>query len=108
VVKFDQDRPGVYNLLEIYENLTGKTRQEIESHFAGKGYGDFKKEVAEVVVEALKPLQEKYRELMANPETIEKMLQEGANKIRPMAEKTLAEVKQKVGLGSMYSSSFGR
>jgi hypothetical protein len=45
---------------------------------------------------------------MANPETIEKMLQEGANKIRPMAEKTLAEVKQKVGLGSMYSSSFGR
>jgi tryptophanyl-tRNA synthetase len=100
VVKFDQDRPGVYNLLEIYENLTGKTRQEIESHFVGKGYGDFKKEVAEVVVEALKPLQEKYSELMANPETIEKMLQEGANKIRPMAEQTLVEVKKKVGLGS--------
>jgi tryptophanyl-tRNA synthetase len=100
VVKFDQARPGVYNLLEIYENLTGKDREEIEQHFAGKGYGDFKKEVAEVVVDALRPIQEKYQELMANPETIEKMLQEGADKIRPMAEKTLMEVKHKVGLGS--------
>ena len=100
VVKFDQSRAGVYNLLEIYENLTGKSREEIEQHFAGKGYGDFKKEVAEAVVEALKTLQEKYHQLMANPETIEKMLQEGANKIRPMAEQTLAEVKKKVGLGT--------
>lgn len=100
VVKFDQSRPGVYNLLEIYENLTGKSRDDIEQHFAGKGYGDFKKEVAEVVVEALKPVQEKYHQLMENPETIEKMLQDGADKIRPMAEKTLQEVKRKVGLGS--------
>jgi tryptophanyl-tRNA synthetase len=105
IVKFDESRPGVYNLLEIYENLTGKSRQEIEQHFAGKGYGDFKKEVAETVVEALKPLQEKYRELMANPETIEKMLQEGANKIRPMAEETLQQVKTKVGLGTITSLS---
>ena len=100
VVKFDASRPGVYNLLEIYENLTGLSREEIESHFDGKGYGDFKKEVAAVVVEALKPVQEKYQELMANPETIEKMLQEGANKIRPMAEETLKRVKRKVGLGT--------
>lgn len=100
VVKFDASRPGVYNLLEIYENLTGQSREDIESHFAGKGYGDFKKEVAEVVVEALKPIQVKYQELMANPETIEKMLQEGANKIRPMAEETLKRVKRKVGLGT--------
>ncbi len=53
-----------------------------------------------MIVEALKPIQEKYHQLMENPETIEKMLQDGADKIRPMAEKTLAEVKQKVGLGS--------
>ncbi len=105
IVKFDESRPGVYNLLEIYENLTGKSRQEIERHFAGKGYGDFKKEVAEVVVEALKPLQEKYHQLMENPETIEKMLQEGANKIRPMAEETLQQVKTKVGLGTITSLS---
>lgn len=100
VVRFDESRPGVYNLLEIYENLTGKSRAEIEEHFAGKGYGDFKKEVAEVVVEALKPIQEKYHQLMENPETIEKMLQEGADKIRPMAEQMLNKVKKRVGLGS--------
>lgn len=100
IVKFDESRPGVYNLLEIYENLTGKSREEIEKHFAGKGYGDFKKEVAEVVVAALEPIQKKYHELMENPETIEKMLQEGAAKVRPIAEKTLNEVKNKVGLGS--------
>jgi tryptophanyl-tRNA synthetase len=100
VVKFDESRPGVYNLLEIYENLTGRSREEIEQHFAGKGYGDFKKEVAEVVVEALQPLHEKYQQLMENPETIEKMLHQGADKIRPLAEKTLQEVRRKVGLGS--------
>lgn len=99
-ISFDPSRPGVFNLLEIYENLTGKSRDEIERHFENKGYGDFKKEVAEVVIEALKPIQEKYRALMENPETIEKMLQEGANRIRPIAEKTLQEVKTKVGLGT--------
>src|SRR3989344_2019786 len=91
LVKFDESRPGIYNLLEIYENLTSQGRGEIEAKFAGKGYGDFKKDLAEVVVEALKPIQEKYNQLMQNPETIEKMLQEGAAKIRPIAEKTLKE-----------------
>jgi tryptophanyl-tRNA synthetase len=100
VVKFDESRPGVYNLLEIYENLTGKSRPEIEAHFEGKMYGDFKKEVAEIVVEALQPIQEKYYKLMENPETIEKMLQDGANKVRPIADKTLQTVMQKVGLGT--------
>lgn len=98
-ISFDPSRPGVFNLLEIYENLTGKSRDEIEKHFSGKGYGDFKKEVAEVVIAALKPIQEKYHKLMENPETIEKMLQEGADRIRPIAQQTLKEVKEKVGLG---------
>lgn len=100
IVKFDKSRPGIYNLLEIYLTLTGDSKEDIESKFEGKGYGDFKKELAEVVVESLKPLQEKYQKLMQNPETIEKMLQEGADKIRPIAEQTLKEVKVKVGLGS--------
>lgn len=100
VVAFDRTRAGVYNLLEIYENLTNQTRDEIERHFEGKGYGDFKKEVAEVIVKALELIQKKYNELMENPEVVEKMLKQGAQKIRPVAEKTLFEVKQKVGLGS--------
>lgn len=100
LVKFDESRPGIFNLLEIYQTLTGEPTEAIESKFEGKGYGDFKKDLAEVVVESLGPLQEKYNKLMENPETIEKMLQEGADKIRPIADKTLEEVKQKVGLGS--------
>lgn len=100
LVKFDESRPGIFNLLEIYQTLTGETKKDIEAKFNGKGYGDFKKDLAEIVVEALTPLQEKYHKLMENPETIEKMLKEGADKIRPIAEKTLKEVKEKVGLGT--------
>lgn len=100
LVKFDESRPGIFNLLEIYQTLTGESIEVIEAKFEGKGYGDFKKDLAEVVVESLRPLQEKYNKLMEDPETIEKMLQEGADKIRPIAEKTLEEVKLKVGLGS--------
>lgn len=99
-VKFDQSRPGIFNLLEIYQTLTGKSKENIEAKFEGKGYGDFKKDLAEVVVENLKPLQERYHRLMENPQTIEKMLQEGADRIRPVAEQTLSEVKSKVGLGA--------
>lgn len=99
-ISFDENRPGVYNLLEIYENLTGKSRGEIEDHFKGKGYSDFKKEVAEVVIAALELVQQKYQKLMEDPETIDKMLQQGADRIRPLAEKTLKEVKEKVGLGT--------
>lgn len=98
-IKFDLKRPGIYNLLEIYQTLTGEEMAKIEQKFEGKGYGDFKKDLAEVIIENLKPLQEKYRKLMENPETIEKMLKEGADRIRPIAQQTLKEVKEKVGLG---------
>lgn len=98
-IKFDLKRPGIYNLLEIYQTLTGEGRDEIEARFEGKGYGEFKKDLAEVIIENLKPLQEKYKQLMENPQTIEKMLKEGADKIRPIAQQTLKDVKEKVGLG---------
>lgn len=100
IVKFDESRAGVFNLLEIYQTITGESKEAIEAKFEGKGYGDFKKDLAEVVVEGLRPLQEKYKELMKNPETIEEMLKEGANKLRPIAQETLKTVKDKVGLGS--------
>lgn len=99
LVKFDEARPGIFNLLEIYQTLTGESKESIEAKFEGKGYGDFKKDLAEVVVESLRPLQEKYNKIMEDPETIEKMLKEGADKLRPTAEKTLSDVKRKVGLG---------
>lgn len=98
-IRFDENRPGVYNLLVIYELFSGKSRKEIEAHFAGKGYSDLKKETGEVVVEGLKPLQKRYQELTADPTYIDSLLTESANRARPIAEKTLALVKERVGLG---------
>ena len=98
-IKFDQNRSGIYNLLEMYEILSTEDRQSIEAKFEGKGYGDFKKELAELVVESLKPLQQRYQEFTSNPESLEAILKDGAQKAREIADKKLTEVKRKVGLG---------
>ena len=98
-IRFDENRPGVNNLLVIYEQFTGQGREEIEARFEGKGYVDLKRELAEVVVEGLRPVQVRYRELTADPAHIDRLLAEGADKVRPTAEKTLALVREKVGIG---------
>lgn len=98
-IRFDENRPGVNNLLVIYEQFTGRGREEIEARFEGKGYVDLKRELAEVVVEGLRPVQARYRELTADPTHIDRLLAEGADKVRPTAEKTLALVREKVGIG---------
>lgn len=98
-VRFDESRPGIYNLLVIYELFTGRSRSDIEAQFKGKGYGDFKRELAEVIIEGLRPFQSSYRELTADPTRIDLWLAEGASKVRSIAEKTLTIVKDKVGLG---------
>jgi tryptophanyl-tRNA synthetase len=98
-IRFDGNRPGIYNLLVIYELFTGKSRQDIEAHFAGQGYAALKKELGEVVIEGLGVLQKRYLELTADPTYIDSLLSEGANRARPLAEKTLALVKERVGLG---------
>ncbi len=98
-IRFDQSRPGLYNLLEIYEIFSGLTRPEIESKFADKNYSQLKEELAEVVIAGLKPLQDKYHQLMGDPGTLEKILAEGAEKARQIAEPKLREVKNKIGLG---------
>jgi tryptophanyl-tRNA synthetase len=98
-IVFDEKRPGVYNLLTIYELLSGMKRDEIVAHFAGKGYGILKQELAELVVEKLKPLQQKYREVTSDPAYIDNILNTGVEKVRPIAEKVVKAVKDKVGLG---------
>lgn len=98
-IKFDKNRPGINNLLVIYELFTGMGREEIEARFEGKGYVDLKRELAEVVVESLSPLLARYRELTADPAYIDSLLTEGADRIRPVAEETLATVKERIGLG---------
>lgn len=98
-IRFDEGRPGIYNLLVIYELFTKLSRPDIEARFEGKGYSDFKQELAEIIIESLRPLQSRYIELTADSTYIDSLLTEGASKVRPIAEKTLAIVKERVGLG---------
>ncbi len=98
-LRFDEERPGIYNLLVIYELFTGLSRPEIEAHFAGKGYAYLKRELGEVVVEGLRGLQSRYRELTAEPGYIDSLLARGASRIRPVAGETLNRAKDRVGLG---------
>jgi tryptophanyl-tRNA synthetase len=64
-VYFDEKRPGIYNLLVIYELFTGLSRPDIEAKFEGKGYADFKQELAELIIDRLHPLQSRYQEITA-------------------------------------------
>ncbi|HEY8601706.1 MAG TPA: tryptophan--tRNA ligase [Thermomicrobiales bacterium] len=98
-VRFDESRAGLYNLLEIYQLLSDEPREAIEAHFAGKGYGDLKKELAELVTETLHPIQERYTELLANPDHLDDLLRQGAARVEPTAQATLKRVKAAVGLG---------
>lgn len=98
-VCFDKERAGIYNLLVIYESFSGLSRGDIEAKFEGKGYADFKKDLADVVFEGLNPIQDKYKEIISDKDYIERVLREGAEKARPIAEEKLKVIKEKIGLG---------
>ncbi|HEU5439135.1 MAG TPA: tryptophan--tRNA ligase [Ktedonobacterales bacterium] len=97
-IVFDERRPGIYNLLTIYQILSGQTPEQIEAEFAGKGYKEFKAALADLVVAALEPIQARYAEITSQPGELDRLLAEGAARVRPMAEATLRTVKEKVGL----------
>ena len=99
LVTFDPARPGITNLLTIYQALTGLSREAIEAEFEGKGYGDFKATLTERLVETLTPIQQRYNELMSDLPTLEGILKQGADNVRPIAEATLQHIKTVVGLG---------
>ncbi len=91
-------KPGISNLLMIYSLLTGKTTQELEKEFAGKNYGEFKKSLAEVLVNYLEPFRKKQTEFAARDVYVQEILKQGATKAQKIAETTMREVKQKMGL----------
>jgi len=98
-IVFDPNRPGVYNLLVIYELLSGQSRTEIEAHFAGKGYAELKRELADLVIESLRPIQERYEQIMSDPAWLAGVLSRSVARLEPIAQQTLADVKAKMGLG---------
>lgn len=93
----ETEQPGICNLIDIYSACTGKTRDEIEAEFDGKGYGDFKTAVGESVVEKLRPLQEKMAELEKNKDYIDSVIKNNAEKAQYVSNKTLRKVQKKVG-----------
>ena len=97
-VVFDEDKkPGVSNLMSIMGALTGKSMPEIQDEFAGKGYGDFKKAVADVVVASLAPVREKYEAVIADKALIEKALEAGNAAAQRRANRTMSKVLRKTG-----------
>ncbi len=98
-VKYDEkEKPGISNLLTIHSALSGKSISEIENEFDGKGYGDFKGAVAEVVVEYLRPIRAQALELLQDEAHLIKILHEGADKARVVANATLAQTYKNLGL----------
>ena len=97
-VRGGPDKPALTNLLTIYSLLSGKSVAEIEGAYAGKGYGAFKADLAEVVVEALAPIRERLLELNANPDAVRDVLRDGAERARAMAAPKVAEMRDKIGL----------
>ncbi|HKC63647.1 MAG TPA: tryptophan--tRNA ligase [Pyrinomonadaceae bacterium] len=102
-ISFDETRPALTNLLTIYRLLTEKTPQEIEEHFAGKGYAQLKGELADVVVEFLRPFQERVRGI--SDEELERILESGREKASSIARATMEEVKTRLGLHGAHSRS---
>ncbi|MGL2575261.1 tryptophan--tRNA ligase [Helicobacter pylori] len=96
VIAFDETREGVFNLLNIYMLLSDESPEKIEERFKNKGYGDFKKELAEVVIQSLKPIQERYREI--SDDEMKAVLNCGAEKARPLARATYQKAKELMGL----------
>jgi tryptophanyl-tRNA synthetase len=98
-IRYDvENKPGVSNLLTIHSALSGTPIPELETAFAGKGYGDLKKEVAEVVVEAITPFRDRTLELMKDRAQLDDILAQGAERAREVAEATVRRVYAKVGL----------
>lgn len=97
-VHYDKEnKPGISNLMGIYAAITKDSYETIEQRYVGQGYGTFKKDVAELLIDTLRPLQERYNELIDSPE-LDHILDEGAAKAREKASKTYRDVELAMGL----------
>jgi tryptophanyl-tRNA synthetase len=95
-IRFDPERPAINNLLEIYHLITGKSAQDTEAHFEGKGYAQLKGELADVTIEFLRPIQQRVREI--TDERLDQILDQGRQKAQTIASVTLDQVFQRTGI----------
>ena len=102
-IAYNENQPGIANLLSIYSIFTGKTIEEALEIFDGMGYGQLKVATAEAVIEELSPIREEYNRILADRVYLEGVLNEGARQAAAVAEKTLHNVYAKTGLGSFFA-----
>jgi tryptophanyl-tRNA synthetase len=93
----EENKPGITNLMRIYVALTGSSLEEIEARYAGAGYGAFKRDLADVVVEALAPIRERTEKMLADEAELDRLLADGAARAREVARSTMALVRDRVG-----------
>ncbi|MBQ3029095.1 MAG: tryptophan--tRNA ligase [Lachnospiraceae bacterium] len=96
-IRYAAEKPGISNLIDIYRATTGKSVEEVEKEFAGKGYGDFKLAVGESVVDVLKPLQDRVAELSKDKAYIDSIIKNNSERANYVANKTLRKVQKKIG-----------
>jgi len=97
VVRYSDEQPGIKNLIEIYSAFSKDSIEDIEKRYEGLGYGKFKEDLAEVIIEGLKPIQEKFDSYMKNKDYLESVYKQGAEKARYISNKTLRKVYRKIG-----------
>jgi tryptophanyl-tRNA synthetase len=97
-IELSDDKPAIKNLLTIYALLQDRMPAEVTEEFLGKGYGDFKNALTEVILEALGPIRDRIMELTDDPAEVNRILRDGAERAEAQATKTLASVKQRMGL----------
>jgi tryptophanyl-tRNA synthetase len=98
-INFDEkEKPGISNLLTIFSALSGRAVTDIENDYLGKGYGDFKSDVAEVVVDYLEPIRARTFELLDDPIHLGQILEAGAQKAELVSQQTLRNVYDRIGL----------
>jgi tryptophanyl-tRNA synthetase len=97
-VDFDSMGAGVRNLLTIHQAFSGWENDRMQSHFSGMRYGDLKKQVVEMVVGSLEPLQKRYKEITTDPAYLDGILADGARRVAPIADSTVELVKGRMGL----------
>ncbi len=94
------DKPALTNLITIYALLTDMEPESVQDHFVGKGYGAFKSELAEVIVDAITPVQQRLAELEAEPERVQSVLEKGAEEARAQASRKMTHVRDRMGIGT--------
>jgi len=105
-VRRAKDKAGITNLIDILTSLTGESPDAIEARYDGSGYGQFKSDVGEVVVEAVKPIQEGYRDLRADPAELQRLLARGAEEARKASEPTLEAMFDRMGFVKSEAGRF--